>query len=129
MSKSCAEAAISEKRIEGVCLNDLVLQQLEAALRAPPAAVLRFIADAGAFAQEVVMLRKIMVALAIALALGSSALSTTALARGRGGGFGGGGFGGGHFSNYGRVSGLRGGFHDETDAATCGATGAPTTAP
>jgi uncharacterized membrane protein len=59
------------------------------------------------------LLRKTMVVLAIALALGSSALSTTALARGRGGGFGGGGFGGGHFSNYGRVSGLRGGFHDE----------------
>src|SRR5712691_9200265 len=58
----------------------------------------------GASTKEIVMLRKTMVVLAIALALGSSALSTSAFARGGGfggghgdGGFGGGGFGGGGF--------------------------------
>jgi len=72
------------------------------------------------------MLRKTMVVLAIALALGSSPLSTTAFARSGGGAFGGVGFGGGHFGGgFGggriagdgyrgydhRVSGLDGGFH------------------
>jgi hypothetical protein len=76
------------------------------------------------------MLRKIMVVLAMTLALGGSALSSSAFARGGdyggGRGLGGGGFRGDHFAGAsggghtvgdgygsygGRVSGLRGGFH------------------
>jgi hypothetical protein len=54
------------------------------------------------------MLRKTVVVLAIALALGSSGLSANAFARGRGGGR----IAGDGYSAYGgHVSALRGGFH------------------
>jgi hypothetical protein len=86
----------------------------------------------GASSKELVMFRKTIVVLAITLALGGSALSSNAFARG--GGYGGrsglgeGDFRGNHFAGAsrggrtagdgyggygGRVSGLRGGFHED----------------
>jgi hypothetical protein len=63
--------------------------------------------------KEIIMLRKTMVVLAIALALGGSALSTSAFARSGpgGGGHGGGGFSGGHFGGGFGGGHAGGGFH------------------
>jgi hypothetical protein len=70
-------------------------------------AALEIVAEAGCILGEVVMLRKTVVVLAIALVLVGPALSTSAFARGGEGRIAGGGDG----DYRGRASALRGGFH------------------